>query len=100
MKTGTILIIGAAGLAVIYILTRSKSKPASLGTGTTAALAGGAALGGLLSGLFSGSSSKSTSVASTGGGFSIPDTATSNYLADATAASDDSTGVVGFGGWD
>ncbi len=107
MKTSTVLIIAGAGVAILFILSRSSSgipllgkAPPTSSTSTILAAAGaGAAAGGILSKLF-GSSGSGSSVASSGGSSYIPDTATSNYLADATAASDDATGVVGFGGWD
>lgn len=92
MKTSTALIIGGAALAVLLIWTRSRSTalPLSTSSSSTTDLLGLLGAGAALGKLFGGSSSTS----------STPDTATSNYLADATAASDSETGVVGFGGWD
>lgn len=111
MKTSTVLIIGGAVVAIALIAMRAKSTGSILGAPkapSTGASTAGQFFGGALSGFFSSpSSSKPVSSgalsagSSNGGGASYaPDTATSNYLADTTASSDDSTGVVGFGGWD
>lgn len=109
MTTNEGLAIGGVvigGGILLYMLSTSQKK--LLASNSTTGLAGA---GGLLSGL-------GTFIKDIGGGSSGPpaayhsistpnsnvsspvDTATSNYLADATATSDTESGVVGFGGWD
>jgi hypothetical protein len=95
------------GGILIYMLSSSQKK--LLASNSTTGLAG---VGGLLGGIgtfikdIGGSGSAGGRPPAAYGTLSGPngvspvDTATSNYLADATAASDDQPGVVGFGGWD
>jgi hypothetical protein len=97
-KTTTIVLV-VGGLAVVggvvYFTTRKPTPPvpraAAGGNWLTAISTIAPAAIGAISGYFK-SSPPSTSVVDT--------TAVSNYLADATAASDSASGVVGFGGWD
>lgn len=105
MTTNEGLAIGGVvigGGILIYMLSTSQKK--LLASTSTTGLAG---VGGLLGGLGTfikdiggGSPPASYSSISTPNSNTSSSTATSNYLADATATSDDETGVVGFGGWD
>ena len=108
MTTNEGIAIGAVvvgGAFLVYVMSQNQKKLIASNSGSS--LAG---IGGLLSGAGSfiksiTGSSSSTPPASYGslstpnGVSSIPDTATSNYIADATSASDTASGVVGFGGW-
>jgi succinate dehydrogenase/fumarate reductase flavoprotein subunit len=95
-KTTTVVLIGlgvAAVGAAVYVASRPRRVAAP--SGATFGGAFGTAIAnyiptaaGKIFDYFSASNSK-------------PDTtAVSNYIADATAASDSASGVVGFGGWD
>jgi len=112
--TKLVLTVAVVGMLVYFVVLRPKTAavpmktlpPKSAGPGqfSTQNLAADAnafaKLVGSIGGLFKSSSSPAVPVSTTMPVQNIPDTATSNYLADATAASDSESGVVGFGGWD
>jgi preprotein translocase subunit SecG len=78
-------IVVAFGLVIFALM-----KPQKVGA-ATAQTAPGINLSGIFSFLGSKVSAPASAPSTT--------TATSNYLADQTAASDNASGVVGFGGW-
>jgi hypothetical protein len=85
-----IYIVVAFGLVVVVFLAMSSKKVGA----KTAQAAPGLNLGGFS--LNFGGDDKPSAPAST----PPQNNAASNYLADTTAASDNASGVVGFGGWD
>jgi hypothetical protein len=98
--TAKIILIGGAVLLGVYVVVQvaSPSRSTPRTTSTPNVLGGlGSSLGGFISSAFGSAGAANqpaTSVATP------QSTAAANYIADATAASDDQTGVVGFGGWD
>jgi len=108
LKTSTVLIIAGAGVVLLYLVTRSSStsplgapKAPSTSSSNLLSFLGGALGGGAVSYLASPSAKSSSSTSFSSGPTETPASiAQGNYLADTTAASDDASGVVGFGGWD
>jgi len=105
----TALVIGAGALAILFIWSRAKGTtlPTSKTSATTSNLLtlGGGLLGGagaalLVSPGASSGTSTNTSASSLASQNTADYSQASNYIADTTAASDTSSGVVGFGGWD
>lgn len=101
------LIIGGlvlGGAVLLFALSSSQKKLLASTNATSVA-----GVGGLLSGVGSflksiggsGPPAAYGSISTPNNNNSSPvDTATSNYLADATASADTDSGVIGFGGWD
>lgn len=110
MKPTTALILGAGALAILFIWSRSSNAttlsgvPSSSATTRNLLTLGGAALGGATAGLLISPGANSSTSTNTSNSIAAQNTAdfsqASNYIADSTAASDTSSGVVGFGGWD
>jgi hypothetical protein len=100
----TILIVGGAIVGGYFLVRAFAAKPAPFAStgvvntlpGQQTVIAAAGLIGGGLGAVFRALGADGGVPAET----PVPlDTATSNYIADATALSDSKTGTVGFGGW-